>query len=416
MTVRGKRVLIFGDSMSHRGAKEASNIVAVTEGVNRRGAPGDLLASHLLAAGAAAARLDARTGRSAYSFFAEPDHAAALAADVAWRPDVVLIFLGTNDMLRDLGKDRPRMERLRDTFAQAGADVWAVGPPTFRPDRRACLETAGGQCLAWSAPLNEVAVPTVAMMVSVFGPARFIDARPLTTDILTVAQGRSGDGVHFGSGSALFAARLARAVLGQNAAVAASARPVDGVSALLATMSPMASVVAQAARGLEGADPGYVSICRRVATIKDVATVVRDTENVLGSAAVRDKQADAVLMGFLGSLHYHLRWLELQPQGLPARSLGSALEVICYTVDEAVKAVQPYIGIEGMPAQWETYLARSEDIPLAPAVAPPAVAAPSRPKALAVAAMAVAAGALGVTLAVAFSPGRGRRALRPAHA
>jgi hypothetical protein len=60
MNVVGERIVIFGDSLSHHGADDAPEIWDVNAGSNRASsAPGDILASMLLEAGAQAVRIDA---------------------------------------------------------------------------------------------------------------------------------------------------------------------------------------------------------------------------------------------------------------------------------------------------------------------------------------------------------------------
>jgi lysophospholipase L1-like esterase len=190
--LKGQRVLIFGDSLSHRGSREAPVQVEVREGSSRTSSvPGDLLASYLLEAGASAARLDAKVSRSAYNFFRIENANTLLAADQAWKPTLAIIFLGTNDLGLNMDIDAQSMAKIRDAFRAVGADVWAIGPPMFAAEK-------------YSSKAPEV----VAMMKRVFGENRFIDARPLTTDLTVI--GRSSDGVHFTSlGAKTLASRLA---------------------------------------------------------------------------------------------------------------------------------------------------------------------------------------------------------------
>lgn len=189
MDLRGKRVLVFGDSLTHRGSRTAPDAREVTEGVDRTsGAPGDLLASHLLQLGAAAARINGRVSRSAYNFFRIEDATDILAEEVAWKPDLVFVFLGTNDLGLNAAKDAAAFEALRQPFADAGAEVWAIGPPAFAKD------TARAQA--------KVVYKTLA---KVFGRDRVLDLRPLSQDAA-----RTDDGVHFtAQGAAQVAAALA---------------------------------------------------------------------------------------------------------------------------------------------------------------------------------------------------------------
>lgn len=190
MSVVGKRVLIFGDSLSHYGSDsgpEAHEYV----GEVTSSAPGAVLAGKLVAGGAAAARTDARVGRSAINFWSREDYASLLAADRAWRPDLVIVMLGTNDLGRDAQADAQAFAGLRDVFQQAGAKVIAIGPPAFS-----------------QATLMTTTDTVYATLAKVFGAKNVIDARPLTSDL-----GRTKDNVHFTSAGAEIAGeRLAVAV------------------------------------------------------------------------------------------------------------------------------------------------------------------------------------------------------------
>lgn len=196
MNVRGKRVLIIGDSLSHRGGSSAPVVYDVREGTNRTSSvPGDLLGSFLLEAGAAAVRVDAKVSRSAWNFFRVEDGHALLRADQAWKPQIVIVLLGTNDLGLSMTKDAEAMGIIRNAFTAIGAEVWAVGPPSFI-----------------SAKYTAETPAVMQMLQNVFGKAYVIDARPLTSD-LTKA-GRAGDGVHFAAtGAKTFATRLAQVLL-----------------------------------------------------------------------------------------------------------------------------------------------------------------------------------------------------------
>lgn len=200
MDVKGQRVLIFGDSLTARSGAPIQ--VDVTEGIDRRSSsPGDLLASQLLAAGATAARINARVGRSAWNFWQREEAAKLIAADLAWQPTIVFVMLGTNDIGLNLTKDRQALERIRDAYAAGGAQLVGIGPPAFSVER-----------------LAEGLPGIVAMHRKVFGPDRVVDARPLSQDLLE-APGRAGDRVHFtAAGAAALAPRLAAAIAGLPAA------------------------------------------------------------------------------------------------------------------------------------------------------------------------------------------------------
>ncbi len=180
MNVKGERVLIFGDSLSHHGPDAASPIWDVDAGSSRTsGAPGDLLASMLLEQGASAARVNARVGRSAFNFFGREASQELLSSDAQFRPTKVFVILGTNDVGLNLDKDAEAMEAIKRFYEGLGAEVWAIGPLTYVSDT-----------------FNKQAIPVVHMMERVFGP-RFIDGRSLSVQV-----GRAGDGIHFGATAA----------------------------------------------------------------------------------------------------------------------------------------------------------------------------------------------------------------------
>jgi len=198
MNVKGKRVLIFGDSLTHRGADDAPRDVIVNDqDVSRDSSPGDLLGSWLLVAGATAVRLHAKIGRSANNFWSnwEPDHDEVIQSLQSWQPDIVIVFLGTNDLGLAMSVDGPKMAKIRDAFLTVGAEVWCIGPPSFSDIHLAALTPA-----------------VVAMERAVFG-GKFIDSRPLTATILSPAEGRARDGVHFTQdGAVKYAIGLARSL------------------------------------------------------------------------------------------------------------------------------------------------------------------------------------------------------------
>lgn len=216
MDPRGRRILVFGDSLTHRGARTAPDGVPALPLANRTGTPGDLLASYLLAAGAAAVRINGRVSRSAVNLWKGnngENGAAVVAAEASARPDLVIIMLGTNDLGMGATADAAAFQRLRDAFASYGAEVAAIGPPAFA-----------------RADLNAKAVTVYQTLARVFGTNNVIDARPLSADVVTTAQGRAGDGIHFaGSGASKVAARLAQAVLTRPGRVAASGSGDAGV-------------------------------------------------------------------------------------------------------------------------------------------------------------------------------------------
>ena len=183
MNVRGERIIIFGDSLTHHGADSGLEVWAATGNAAQRASsgPGDLLASMLVDAGAQAVRTNARVGRSAANFYEREAAQDLLAADRQWRPTKVVVMLGTNDIGRDPGKTVAAMAGIRAAYENMGAEVWAIGPVGYAAPALA---------------LNTSAPAVADLMRQAFG-ARFIDARALavTTD-------RARDGVHFTPSSA----------------------------------------------------------------------------------------------------------------------------------------------------------------------------------------------------------------------
>jgi lysophospholipase L1-like esterase len=211
MDVRGQRVLVFGDSLTHRGSRVSPDGVDVTEPNSRTSAsPGDLLASYLLEAGATSARINGRVSRSAVNFWKGNNGeagAAVLAAEVVRRPSLVVILLGTNDLGMNAVADAEAFRLIRESFVANGARVVAVGPPSFI-----------------SSELNQKAVTVYDTLTRVFGAANVVDWRRMTVDIVKPSQGRASDGVHFTAlGARAAAARLAQAIHTQGAPVIATA-------------------------------------------------------------------------------------------------------------------------------------------------------------------------------------------------
>lgn len=218
----GKQVLIIGDSLSdgttRKRLPDGTYVQEGTRGVppDPPTTPGQFLAVWLRQAGAKAVRIQARSGRSAAHWikyrdcvwYAKdgtciefyPKGALEIIADEIrnHRPDVAIIILGTNDLGYPAEVNRSAFRRLKQAFDQAGIPVFHVGPPAFDPTRRA--------------KEHRLSEAVVAVGREVFGK-RFLDARPLTRDILTPAEGRASDGIHFTvAGAKRWAARLADAL------------------------------------------------------------------------------------------------------------------------------------------------------------------------------------------------------------
>jgi lysophospholipase L1-like esterase len=213
MDVRGERILVFGDSLSHHGADDAPEIWDVNVGPNRTSsAPGDLLASMLLEAGAQAVRINANVGRSAKNFWTAPNRrqthpaSALLVSDQAFRPTKVIVMLGTNDA--DVGAmDVPSITQIRDTYRAMGAEVIAIGPPVFA---------------------NPTMATNAAKVYTVLGQVfpTVIDARPLSS-----TSGRASDGVHFQPASAkALATQLASKVIEPPTLIASAKSALPGVA------------------------------------------------------------------------------------------------------------------------------------------------------------------------------------------
>lgn len=206
MSIRGKKILILGDSLS--------------AGANT---PGGVLAALLRAAGATV-RVNGKVSRSAVNFWSGKngeDGAAVATTEAAWQPDIVIVMLGTNDLGMSASADQVAFARIAAAFHSA--ELWAVGPPSFA---RVDLQSKTPQ--------------VYTTLVAVFGASRVIDWRPLTADL----QGRSGDGVHFSTaGAAVQGKRLADAWLQARDRVRAGLMPaVTGVRWSIPAAAAVAAV------------------------------------------------------------------------------------------------------------------------------------------------------------------------------
>lgn len=179
--IQGQRFLIIGDSLTHHGADAAPQIWDVNQGSSRQSnAPGDLLASMLYERGAVV-RTDAKVGRSANSFWNSEPAADLIASDLQFAPNVVIVFLGTNDLGLTMSIDQGAMAKIRDAFKGIpGIQIWAVGPPAFA-----------------NVVYQQQADDIYTMLVNVFGADHVVDARQLTTTM-----NRASDGVHFSTNGA----------------------------------------------------------------------------------------------------------------------------------------------------------------------------------------------------------------------
>jgi lysophospholipase L1-like esterase len=261
MNVQGERILIFGDSLSHPGADNGPSITDITVPLGVvSSAPGELIARQLLAAGAQAARVNAKVGRSARSFLSS--EANLLASDRAFGPTKVVVFLGTNDI--DQGTDagalantRDAMTQIRDAYRAMGAEVFAIGPPSYP-----------------NAHYNNAAPTMLALIQGVFGADHTVDARPFTGGVP-----RTSDGVHFiAESAAAVAPQLVRALLATGVVPAGQVSLSSGAKVALgfvavagfAGLSWLALRVAKHAAqrpGLGGLGTPDVKLIKRVAQL-----------------------------------------------------------------------------------------------------------------------------------------------------
>lgn len=193
MDLRGRRVFVLGDSLSSRTNAQTYDASAI----KLTGSPGDFLATRLRGAGAAAVRVNAKSGRSAISLFSKENGNAILTEVAAFKPDLIIVFLGTNDIGYPANSDGTAFARIRNAFPYVNFVV--LGPPQFVGVR--------------ANELNTGAEAVYNTLRSVFGRGASgayiaIDTRPLTP-----TTGRAGDGIHFASsGAKAFAEQLLLAI------------------------------------------------------------------------------------------------------------------------------------------------------------------------------------------------------------
>ena len=147
-------------------------------------------------------RIHAKNGRTAHVFVNRQGGLALLRSELAaHRPDRVIIILGTNDLFFSESLTQRALKRMRNVFK--GIPVYHIGPPAFA-DRLRTRKT--------KISYNTLAKRVVRAGRAVFG-ARFIDARPLTMDVVEPAQGRAADLIHFNvAGAKIVADRWASAL------------------------------------------------------------------------------------------------------------------------------------------------------------------------------------------------------------
>lgn len=211
MDLRGKRVLLIGDSLS----------------VATPGTPGWDLGERLVTRnGASAVRINAKGGRSARNFF-KSEKGSAQLQEYRGAVDAALVMLGTNDAASGNGVEF--FQRLDEELRRLGISAVFIGPPSFAPDARG----GGGKGL-----LMQEAAQKLSILLRGAFPGRFLDAMPLSAD-LVAPPFRRADRIHFTpppkpepgekSGAAIFADRLSDALLSfsaENGAPASTAKPI----------------------------------------------------------------------------------------------------------------------------------------------------------------------------------------------
>lgn len=171
--LQGLSVAILGDSLSV-GA----------------GSPGGVVARRLREQGATV-QIDAKSGRSAISYMGEER--------TPLRANLVIVFLGTNDVLWPTEKAISAMKQLLDTLPK-NAKIVAIGPPTF--DNKA-VGSGGGHMQERS----YLWMPKASRLFASRG-IPFLNSNAITND-LTSRDHRKEDLIHFnGKGAELFGNRI----------------------------------------------------------------------------------------------------------------------------------------------------------------------------------------------------------------
>jgi len=186
----GANILIVGDSQS---VKENPH------------SPGQLLAGKLRAAGFGV-RVLAVGGKTAYYFSLTQEGRALLSGELAQRPAVVLVFLGSNELANVAvgGSEKSQAkghQALRDLIIKAGARPFFVGPPRFGAKVHSKDKDGKDQ----GEPLENFTDSLTPRLRAVYTERDFLDARPFCP---------VHKGIHFDKDSAEdFAAALAPAIL-----------------------------------------------------------------------------------------------------------------------------------------------------------------------------------------------------------
>lgn len=229
LRLQGKqRLLLIGDSLSVREASKAHPTIPLENGSPFGHTPGQRLAEHLTDAGATVL-VNAIGGRNINGFVkgstcgryktntvCEPAPGIAQLERLIdeFDPQTLLLMLGTNCVAgiavqpteeKQKAEQKHVLSNYRkvvEAVQAKGKRVVGIGPPDFDPSFLYRSKYGKG----YLQEANDRFVPALA---KIFGPGNFVDSRALTQDLVTPAQGRSTDFIHFGGkASAKWASRL----------------------------------------------------------------------------------------------------------------------------------------------------------------------------------------------------------------
>jgi lysophospholipase L1-like esterase len=364
MSIAGKHVLIIGDSLT---AYDPGLQAGPLSTKHSPPSPGVIFGAKLLAAGAASVRRNSRIGRSAYSLFNQArEHGDAQMKAEAVKPtDVVVVFLGTNDLSvidyhNGAGLTEKYMNRIKAYFP--GKEFWTIGPPT-------CAYRNKDGVRDESQYPNANAPTVIDVEKRVFGADRFIDARPLTADILTPAQGRESEGVHFqASGAELFADRLYKAFLALDAtAPAVAVNNADWLRGGVSAYTPagvLLSLASQGASGVlmalgsrvasggfgEASSPTYHDYCssqQKVGPLLALAKAARDLATTMFTALAAIPGTDDVRAALVTSEKNFETWVDYLSQSnftsdMATSETGVQQGVLCTEAEKIWSLSVPY--------------------------------------------------------------------------
>lgn len=219
----GLRFLIIGDSLSAYPSASAIN------GAPFGNSPGQLLAKKLTAAGATV-QVNAIGGRNINGFMkgstcatygkkpkqwkvCEPDDGISqiLAAIDEFHPDYILVMLGANDTAgiavgNEVSYAIGAYKKLIAAVHAESVPLIGIGPPDFWSEFIYSSKYGTG-------PMQAANNKLVPAMKTAYGADHFIDCRAMTANIVTPAQGRLSDYIHFGSGGDKWATGIFTALL-----------------------------------------------------------------------------------------------------------------------------------------------------------------------------------------------------------